>query len=218
FQHIEYLGQLIDAGIADELAYTRHPAVVLLRPLRPAILFRIHAHAAELVHAKHPAAVAHTLLAVDQRGAQPVFELDCNDRDQHEWPGYQQQGQTRDDVEAALEHIAHRRKRKPLGEHQPARRQRANIELPRFPLHEGEIVDDIHTLELAVEQLIEREIIAIGTAPLIHRHHDFLNLILATELQQWHGLEKFPADRILLEPVPLPQFRRHDFQNPIVAA
>src|SRR3546814_1897337 len=69
-QHVEKLRQLIDAGLAQETAYSRHPVVVPRRQPVGLPVARLRPHGPELVDAERPGVAADARLAeADLAGA-----------------------------------------------------------------------------------------------------------------------------------------------------
>src|SRR5580658_5308262 len=105
-QYVQQLGQLVQAGGADEGAYFGDARIVGLRPLRDPVLFGIHAHAAKLHDREHPSVLPDALLSVQRRSPPAILDLDSQDYKQHQRRTEQQDGSAGDEVETAVEQTA----------------------------------------------------------------------------------------------------------------
>src|SRR6185437_5822837 len=100
-QHVEDLRQLIDAGLAHEGAHPRDARIALRRPLRLSVLLRIDAHAAELQQLEFPPEQAYPALAVEDRRAPAVPELDGERGEQHDRQAEHEHHEARGQIEPA---------------------------------------------------------------------------------------------------------------------
>ena len=75
-QHIQYLGQLVYARFADEIAYPGDATVVSCSPAGLAIALGIHRHTAEFQHLELPAVQANPFLAEKHRCAKAILPPD----------------------------------------------------------------------------------------------------------------------------------------------
>ena len=171
-QHIEQLRQLVDADLADEAAHARHSIVVGGGPTRATVLLGVDAHAAEFQHAKHPAAKTHARLAVEHGGADALFDLDGQHREGHDRQRHQQQRETCCQVESGFRVAPHDIAPEAGAEDHPARDEYVEIDLAGFALEERSELDDFDARQAAIEQVLERELLT----PVVHRHHDLVDL------------------------------------------
>ena len=110
-EDIEELGQLVDTGLADELAHLGDAGIVLhleheavhFVPGHQLFLplLRVHIHTAELVDIEHTAVAAHTALFEDQRAG--AFQLEGDGHDGNDGDAEDAAHQTAHNVQHPLE-------------------------------------------------------------------------------------------------------------------
>ena len=99
FEHVEELGQFVQAELADQAAEPRFAGVALGGPAR--FLFGVDPHGAELVHHKGALVQADALLLEDHRPR--TGQLDPDGRSQHDGAGEHDEDQAAHDVQPAFE-------------------------------------------------------------------------------------------------------------------
>ena len=99
-ENVEHLGQLVQAGLAQDLAHPGDPGVRIVGVDAGAGMLGVDLHRAELVHFHHLAAPAQPLLAEEYRAA--VVQLDGNGDDEKYGQQYRQTNQRKDKAHAPL--------------------------------------------------------------------------------------------------------------------
>ena len=169
-QHVEKLGQFVDAQATNDVADACDAVVVGAGPARLAVLFSIGVHAAELGNAEGAAVLAHPLLAVEHRAR--AFEFDEQCCDQHQRRRQHAQDGGTEDVENAFNACAQGPLVEAVAKDQPARAEEIDANLPQRLLEVRIEVVDLGPGSLAVEQLTQGH---AARAAFSQRHHDLVH-------------------------------------------
>ena len=169
-QHIQQLGQFVNAQAPNDLPYACHAVIVCARPTRFAVFFGISPHAAELGNAESSAVLPHTLLTVEHWAR--TFDLDQYRCDQHQRRSQHTQQGCAQDVEHALDAGSHRALIESVAKNKPAGAQEIYANLAQGFFEVRVQVVNLGARDFAVQQLTQRH--AAGAA-LGQCHHDLVH-------------------------------------------
>ncbi len=139
--------------------------------------FGIAPHAAEFQERDEPPVAPDPLLAIEHGRA--VLDEDGERRRQHDRQHEHQEEEGDGEIERALHRVDEHALAKAVGEDEPARLQRIEIDFAALALPEGQVIDHVDAGDLAMEQLQDRH-----AAALVGRDHDLARLRLARGAHQ----------------------------------
>src|SRR5579863_641693 len=116
--HIDKLGQLVQAVPSQETTDARHARIVLLSPLRLVVLLGIRSHRTKLQYLEMPAAITHALLPVQDRTL--GIELDRQRNQKHDGRRDRQPQYSKHNIQRPLETQRNSGPVETLAEHKPA--------------------------------------------------------------------------------------------------
>src|SRR6266513_3806739 len=177
-EDVEHLRQLVDPEPAEPGADSRDAGIVAARPDRLPLRLRIDPHAPELQHREPPPVLPRADLAIQNRAA--VFKEDCDRRQQGDRRGREQDRDADDHVEQALARQSRDVATKAIREDEPARLHQLDAYPPGLSLEESENVVHRDAAQAAFQQFPGGK----AAPPVIHRHHDFLDLVAHRQVQE----------------------------------
>ncbi len=195
-QHGPGLRQFVDPQFAQPIAKPGDARIVLFRPDRLSIDFRIGPHGAQLHDPEFLAEQADTLLPVESRPL--AVQLHQYRRDQDDRAGQRQQQRTGQNIEQSLGEAGYAATGgKAVRKDQPAGIDAGEVDAPCLPLQKGRQIVDMDAGGLDPQKVRHRD----GVAPFLQRQHHFAGVQADDEIGQ--VIDGAAVDRFLhhLRPV-----------------